>query len=58
MEVWRINGVDTIRAYNWFDLAASYTFRSGVKLTLGVNNILDEEPPILPYLGDEFGINL
>ncbi len=49
MEFWGINGVDTIRAYNWFDLAASYTFRSGVKLTLGVNNILDEEPPLLPW---------
>ena len=32
--------------YNWFDLAASYTFRNGIKLTIGVNNILDEEPPL------------
>jgi outer membrane receptor protein involved in Fe transport len=58
MEIWRINGSDRIRAYNWFDLAASYTFRSGVKLTLGVNNILDEEPPLLPGPNDNFDINL
>ena len=51
MEFWRLNGSDTIPAYNWFDLAASYTFRNGVKLTLGVNNILDEEPPLLPDYG-------
>jgi len=57
MELWRINGIDKIRAYNWFDLAASYTFRNGVKLTLGVNNILDEEPPILPW-PDNFPLNI
>ncbi len=58
MELWQINGSDGIRPYNWFDLAASYTFRSGVKLTLGVNNILDEEPPLLPTYADLFTINL
>ena len=59
MEFWRINGIDKIRPYSWFDLAASYTFRSGVKLTLGVNNILDEEPPLLPWPrpGVPFGMN-
>jgi iron complex outermembrane receptor protein len=49
MEFRRINGSDKIAPYNWFDLAAAYTFRNGVKLTLGVNNILDEEPPLLPW---------
>jgi iron complex outermembrane recepter protein len=58
MESWRINGSDKVRPYNWFDLAASYTFRNGVKLTLGVNNILDEEPPLVPGLSGEFGVNL
>jgi len=51
----RLNLIDTVRAYNWFDLAASYTFRSGVKLTLGVNNILDEEPPLMPGLAGSRG---
>ena len=58
MENWRINGIDKISAYNWFDLAASYTFRNGIKLTLGVNNILDEEPPLAPTFNDDFGVNL
>jgi len=57
MEYWRNNGSDTIPAYNWFDLAASYTFRSGVRLTLGVNNILDEEPPLIPGLNGDYPTN-
>ncbi len=31
----RPSTVATIPAYNWFDLAASYTFRNGIKLTPG-----------------------
>jgi outer membrane receptor protein involved in Fe transport len=58
MENWRINGIDKISAFNWFDLAASYTFRNGIKLTLGVNNILDEEPPLAPTFNDDFGFNM
>jgi len=46
LAIWEASGVATLPAYNWFDLAASYTFRNGIKLTLGVNNILDEEPPL------------
>jgi outer membrane receptor protein involved in Fe transport len=57
MELWRINGSDRLRPYNFFDLAASYRFRS-VRLTLGINNILDEEPPLLPGFNDWFEINL
>ena len=38
--------LDIFPAYNWFDFAASYTFRSGIKLTAGVNNILDEDPHV------------
>jgi len=55
MELWRINGSDKIKPYSWFDFAASYTFRNGVKLTLGVNNILDEEPPLMAGLADYGG---
>ena len=58
MDNWRVNGIDRIRAYNWFDLAASYTFGNGIKLTLGVNNILDEEPPLAPTFNDDGNINL
>jgi outer membrane receptor protein involved in Fe transport len=55
LEIWRASGTDKTRAYDWFDLAASYTWRSGVQLTLGVNNIFDEEPPLMPGLADSAG---
>jgi len=57
-DLWETNGIDKIDAYNWFDLAASYTFRNGIKLTLGVNNILDEEPPLAPDHADDNNINM
>jgi len=52
------SGILTTRAYDWFDLAASYTWRSGIQLTLGVNNIFDEEPPLMPAIGGVFDLNL
>jgi outer membrane receptor protein involved in Fe transport len=49
------SGIDKTPAYDWFDLAASYTWESGVRVTLGVNNIFDEEPPLMPGLADSIG---
>ena len=49
------SGIDKTRAYDWFDLAASYTWKSGIRVTLGVNNIFDEEPPLMPGLADWSG---
>jgi outer membrane receptor protein involved in Fe transport len=46
MPIWEASNAAEIPAYNWFDLAASYTMRNGLKFTVGVNNILDEEPPL------------
>jgi outer membrane receptor protein involved in Fe transport len=57
-EIYQISGSDRIRTYNWFDLAASYTMRNGLKFTLGMNNILDEEPPLLPGMADHPFFNL
>ncbi len=48
VESWKINGAYEIPAYNFFDLAATYSFRDGLRLTLGVNNILDKDPPLAP----------
>jgi len=45
--------MDTFDAYNWFDLTASYTTRNGIKLTVGCNNIFDEEPPLAPDYADD-----
>jgi len=55
-EFWALNGIDTIDAYNYFDLAASYTLRNGLKFTLGVNNLFDEEPPLAPDHADDLNI--
>jgi len=52
-DLYTINGVDSIDAFNWFDLAASYTLRNGMKFTIGCNNIFDEEPPLLPTFDDD-----
>ena len=56
MDKWIANGSDKTKAYNWFDLAASYSFKAGVRLTAGVNNIFDEEPPLMPGLADEMNM--
>ncbi len=56
MDTWIANGVDKTRAYNWFDLSASYTLKSGIRFVLGINNIFDEEPPLMPGLADEINL--
>ena len=58
MDRWRANGIDKIKAHNWFDVAFSYAFKNGTQWTLGINNILDEEPPLAPTFNDDFDINL
>jgi outer membrane receptor protein involved in Fe transport len=45
-EMWELNGSWKIPATNYFDLAFSWKLMDGIQLTLGVNNILDEEPPL------------
>jgi iron complex outermembrane receptor protein len=52
VEEWKINGAYVVRAYSYLDLAATYSFRKGLQLTLGVNNLLDTEPPLAPGLND------
>ncbi len=39
--------VETIDDTHYFDLVGAYRFNENVKLTLGIDNVLDEEPPIL-----------
>jgi outer membrane receptor protein involved in Fe transport len=57
MESHRINGIARTGAYHWFDLSGTYTFKDGIQWTLGINNILDKEPPLWPELADEFDVN-
>src|SRR6185312_16964488 len=39
---------DHIPMYNYFDLSANIPVIKGVTATLGVNNIADKEPPLVP----------
>ncbi|MGH8200266.1 MAG: TonB-dependent receptor domain-containing protein [Steroidobacteraceae bacterium] len=39
---------DHIPMYNYFDLSADMPVMKGVTVTLGVNNIADKEPPLVP----------
>ena len=45
------NGISRIASYNYFDLSASYMVYPGVTARIGVNNVLDKDPPILPTTG-------
>ena len=48
----KLNGSDEFPAFNWFDLAATYKVRDKLRLTVGVNNLLDKEPPLGAGLSD------
>lgn len=39
---------DHIPGYNYFDLSATVPVVKGVTMTLGVNNIADKDPPLIP----------
>jgi outer membrane receptor protein involved in Fe transport len=55
-QLWTVNGSHEIPAFNFFDFAATYKFKDGVNFTLGVNNLLDKEPPLGAGLSDvDFG---
>lgn len=51
-----LNSSDKFPAFHWFDLAGIYRFNDKVRLTAGVNNIFDKEPPLGSGLsGIDFG---
>jgi outer membrane receptor protein involved in Fe transport len=52
LESWRINGGYENPAWNLFDLAWVWNFTENTQLVLGVNNILDKEPPLGAGLND------
>jgi len=43
-----------IGAYNYFDMAASFGLYKALRMQLGVNNIADKDPPIVPDGGGGF----
>jgi outer membrane receptor protein involved in Fe transport len=42
-----VNNGNTLDAISYFDLTGQFDVRDNASLTLGVNNILDEEPPLV-----------
>jgi outer membrane receptor protein involved in Fe transport len=44
-----------IKAYNYFDLAGTWTVRDGTTLRFGVNNVFDKDPPIVDT--NNFGVS-
>ncbi len=52
IETLKTNGIYQNPAYNWFDLAATYKFRNGLRATLGCNNLFDKNPPLAPGMQD------
>ncbi len=50
IESWKINGAYEMKAFNYFDLSATVSFAKHYQWTLGINNILDEDPPLAPSL--------
>lgn len=42
-----------IDSYNYFDGSVSYTFNDTYRATFGVNNILDEDPPLLGFNSEQ-----
>jgi outer membrane receptor protein involved in Fe transport len=50
IEEWRINGAYENPTFNYFDLAATASFAKHYQFIFGVNNVLDEEPPLGPDL--------
>jgi outer membrane receptor protein involved in Fe transport len=47
-----INGVYKLDAYNYFDLAWTWDFAEHYQVVLGINNLLDEEPPLAAGMND------
>lgn len=43
---------DTVDSYDWFDINASYDITDNLRLSAGVNNVFDREPPTI---GGAFG---
>lgn len=41
------NNNDSLPSYDWFDISASYDFTDNFRVTAGVNNIFDRDPPLV-----------
>jgi iron complex outermembrane receptor protein len=51
-EFLQINGVYKFDAFNYFDLAWAWNFGEHYQIVMGINNIMDEEPPLAAGMND------
>jgi iron complex outermembrane receptor protein len=52
-----LNGIASTDAWNYLDLSANWTVMKGIQWSVGVNNVLDDEPPLWPDLADDGNLN-
>ncbi|MCP4901705.1 MAG: TonB-dependent receptor [bacterium] len=50
IESWKTNNAYEMPAFNYFDLSATVSFAKHYQFTIGINNIMDEDPPLAPSL--------
>ncbi len=56
IETLKLNDAYYIPVQNYYDLSCAYRLKAGVTFMLGVNNILDTEPPLgSGWAGNDFG---
>lgn len=54
--IWKAMGSHTIPSASYFDLSGSFDLRQSMRFQIGVNNIMDKEPPLGAGLSDiDFG---
>lgn len=49
---------DTLPAVSYLDLTAFYDYSDSITFRVGVNNLLDEDPPIVTTFGNASGVNV
>jgi outer membrane receptor protein involved in Fe transport len=45
-ETYAVSDIGWVDAYNWLDLAWTHNFTDNIQFTLGINNVLDKDPPL------------
>ena len=53
---WKVNDAYELPAYNYLDLAVSWNVNRNIQWVLGVNNVMDKDPPLGPDMsGNDYG---
>ncbi len=57
MPIWIASGSDGADAYDYLDIVGTYNITDNIQFTLGINNVLGDEPPMWPDLQDDQYVN-